>query len=431
MKRKVLGLFLLIAAAVMLPVAASAASVEDLMFDAATGTITGCSRDAEGELVIPAEIDGVRVTGIGDFAFDGCSGLTSINLPDSLTSIGEGAFRYCNALVSIIIPDSVKSISMMAFENCKSLENIILPDTDIEVYASSFRYCAYFNNDDNWENGVLYIGNHLIWGNEDVESVTVKNGTKTIADYAFEQCRELTSVVIPDGVLRIGKLAFSDCNKLEKITIPDSVAVIDDSAFSYCYNLTKITLPKSIKKIELNTFISCSNLKSIFIPAGVTAIGDGAFSECDSLTDIYYEGTKDDWEQIVIENDEWGNYILYDATIHFGSPVSTPKPTPTAEPIIPLEVEMVEPVIDRETKTVIITVTVVDPSRAEELNEVELFVAEYDENRRFIGLTLGTKSAVDDDTVTITADIPETANYKFMLWDGNNFPLMDAVSSIQ
>ena len=90
-----------------------------------------------------------------------------------------------------------------------------------------------------------------------------------------------------------------------------------------------------------------------------------------------------------------------------------------------------EPVIDRETKTVTITVTVVDPSRADELEQIELYIAEYDEIGRLMNVTRGTKSAVEGDTITITADIPETADYKFMLWDGNNFPLMDAVSSIQ
>ncbi len=110
---------------------------------------------------------------------------------------------------------------------------------------------------------------------------------------------------------------------------------------------------------------------------------------------------------------------------------SEEKPAITPMPIIPLEVEKVQPVVNSETNTVAFPVTVVDSSRAEELNEVELYVAEYDADGRFTGLTRGVKSALEGDTITITAGIPESDNYKFMLWDGNNIPLMDAVTNIK
>ena len=111
MKKRFIGLLLMLAAAALLPLAASAASVDDLEFDKETGTISGCNYEAEGELIIPAEIDGVKVTSIGYCAFSGCTGLTSISLPDSVTSIGNSAFNDCTNLTSISLPDSVTSIS--------------------------------------------------------------------------------------------------------------------------------------------------------------------------------------------------------------------------------------------------------------------------------------------------------------------------------
>ena len=135
------------------------------------------------------------VTSIGDYAFRGCSSLTSITLPDSVTSIGDCAFVFCVGLSSITLPDSVTSIGDSAFKNCSSLTSITIPDR-----------------------------------------------VTSIESRAFTGCSSLTSITIPDSVTSIGYATFAGCSSLTSITIPDSVTSIGESAFSNCSSLQTISL---------------------------------------------------------------------------------------------------------------------------------------------------------------------------------------------
>ena len=144
-----------------------------------TGTkqlIVGCKTS-----IIPS--DG-SVTSIGGSAFSGCSGLTSVTIPDSVTSIGWGTFRRCSGLTSVTIGNSVTSIGNYAFEGCSGLTSITI------------------------ENSVTSIGNYAFEGCSGLTSVTIENSVTSIGDSAFEGCSGLTSVTIPDSVTSIGKYAF-------------------------------------------------------------------------------------------------------------------------------------------------------------------------------------------------------------------------------
>ncbi len=129
MKKKLGILLLVLGALLIVTYAASAETYEQLTYRTYADhiEITGCAENAV-MLNIPAEIDGLLVTGIGQFAFDGCSSLTSINLPESITSIGNFAFRKCENLISINIPPGVTSIGREAFMYCSGLTNINIPD---------------------------------------------------------------------------------------------------------------------------------------------------------------------------------------------------------------------------------------------------------------------------------------------------------------
>ena len=155
------------------------------------------------------------------------------------------------------------------------------------------------------------------------------------------------------------------------------------------------------------------NLTSVTIPDSVKNIDYRAFQYCNNLTEVYYLGTEQEWKLIEIAEN---NDQLLNATIHFA--------------IDPLEVQPVEPEADAGTNKIKIPVTVTDAERAEELNGVRLYIAEYDADGRLTNVTFGEKGDVEGDTVTFTADIPDEGNYKIMLWDANNALLMDAVTSI-
>ena len=236
---------------------------------------------------------GNGVTSIGRIAFSDCISLTSVTIPNSVTSIEDYAFGGCTSLTSITIPDSVTSIGYYAFGGCTSLTNIIIPDGTTEISSMSFEYTAYYNNESNWENGILYIGNHLIKAKKDVfDHVKIKQGTKTIADSAFQTCSSLTSVTIPDSVTSIGGFAFEYCTSLKSVTIPDSVTGINESTFENCKALTKVTIGNSVTSIGGHAFYDCTSLTSITIPENVKTISEYAFNHYKDFIIYGYAGSE-------------------------------------------------------------------------------------------------------------------------------------------
>ena len=237
-----------------------------LTYEIADGevTITDCDTSISGELTIPETIEGYPVTGIGEWAFENCTDLTNVKIPDSVISIGYEAFKDCTGLTNITIGKGVTSIGGCAFLNT-----------------------AYYNNDLNWENDILYIGKYLIVTKEDIAgSRTVKNGTKLIADHAFSLSEGLTGITIPNSVTSIGYEAFYGCTGLTSIIIPNSVTYIGWNAFEGCTGLTSITIPNSVTSIGEYVFNDCTGLTSITIPNSITSIGYRAFGGCTRLTSI-------------------------------------------------------------------------------------------------------------------------------------------------
>ena len=165
----------------------------ELNDDGESYKVVGIGDCTDTDIVIPSLYSELPVTSIGDSAFAGCRGLTSITIPDSVTSIGNHAFDMCNSITSIDIPDSVTSIGDRAFHWCSALTSIDISD-----------------------------------------SVT------SIGDGAFSRCYDLTNITIPDGVTSIGNSMFFECSDLTGIVIPDSVTSIGIDAFLDCTSLTDV-----------------------------------------------------------------------------------------------------------------------------------------------------------------------------------------------
>ena len=177
---------------------------------------------------------------IGNYAFSGCSGLTSLTLPSNVTSIGYSAFYGCIRLTSLTLPSSVTSIGSSAFEGCSSLTSLILPSSVTEIGSS-----------------------------------------------AFSGCSGLTSLTLPSSVTSIGWATFSGCSGLTSLTLPSSVTSIDGRAFYGCSSLFGLTLPSGVTEIGESAFRGCSGLTSLTLPSSVTSIGKSAFEGCSGLTSIY------------------------------------------------------------------------------------------------------------------------------------------------
>ena len=309
------------------------------------------SNEYTGSVVIPETVTysgkTYSVTSIGESAFRGCSGLTSVTIPNSVTSIGSGAFSGCRGLTSVTIPNSVSSIGSWAFSNCSGLTSVTIPNSVTEIGSDAFNSCSGLTSV-TIPNSVTSIGESAFWACSGLTSVTINSnaiasssstlssifgsqvkeyvfgdGVESIGSYACYNCTNMTSVTIPNSVTSIGNNAFDGCSGLTSITIGNSVTSIGDYAFYYCSGLTKaefasveslcnikfsnsasnplsyahhlyingvevkdLVIPNSVTSIGDYAFRGCSGLTSVTIPNSVTEIGSAAFSGCSGLTSV-------------------------------------------------------------------------------------------------------------------------------------------------
>ena len=262
--------------------------------------VAACDTTVSGEVVIPSSVEyngtTYSVTSIGNSAFSYCSGLTSVNIPNSVTSIGNWAFSYCSGLTSITIPNSVTSIGSYAFSGCSGLTSVTIPNSVTSIGNSAFSDCSGLTSV-TIPTGVTSIGERAFSGCSGLTSVTIPNSVTSIGGGAFEDCSGLTSINVASGNTHYSSIDGVLYNYVQdtlmqcpgaktSVTIPNRVTSIGVSAFSYCSGLTSVSIPNSVTSIGDAAFYNCSGLTSVTIPNSVTSIGDFAFSGCSGLTSI-------------------------------------------------------------------------------------------------------------------------------------------------
>ena len=259
-------------------------------------TVTGIGTCTDKELIIPSEYNAKPVTSIGYQAFQGCTGFTSVTIPDSVTSIGPWAFEGCTGLTSITVAKG--NTKYHSAENC-------LIETESKTLIAGCK-----NSIIPTDGSVTSIGERAFYGCTGLTSVTIPDSVTSIGDDAFNNCKGLTSVTIGNGVTSIGTNAFYYCTGLTSVTIPDSVTSIGKDAFyntlwynkqsdglvyagkvAYKYkgtmsSNTSIVLKEGTLGIADKAFYNCRSLTSVTIGDRVTSIGYEAFSYCTGLTSV-------------------------------------------------------------------------------------------------------------------------------------------------
>ena len=314
--RRILGLLMAICLlAGLLPVTAMAAEDPGVVYDYQFVTedtieIMGYN-GTETNLVIPSQINGYTVVGIGDLDLLGddtdtvesvvvpdtvkyierfayypntayyVSSLTKVTLPEGLETIGDNAFASAPGLSEINLPSTLKSIGERAFMNC-NIDNFTIPAGVEYIGANAFNetYMAVRKANEVRARGgdpFIVIGGELVKYAGDDTVVTVPNGVRGIATDAFSPYGgDVTSITLPDSVEYIADGAFGTQSELTTVNFGSGLKEIGDAAFSGCDSLNNVVLPEGLKKIGDNAFAGCSSLDSISFPGTLEVLYPGS-----------------------------------------------------------------------------------------------------------------------------------------------------------
>ena len=289
--------------------------------------LVGCDNSrANGVIVIE---DGT--VGIANYAFNKCTNISGVEIPDSVKTIGRAAFYNCSNLAAVTLPSGLEAIEDYTFYNCTQLVLPQLPDTLKKIGRSAFYKCALKNatgtdtqNDElRIPDSVESIGAYAFFGcgyvtydlelglvNQcGIDVVILGDGVKSIGENAFNaistlkkvvlgasveeigarafyNCAGLKEVSFNAGLKSIGARAFYGCAGLEEVSLPDGLLKVDDYAFYKCVGLKKVNFGANTREIGRYAFYGCTALESLNLPATVETIGAHAFRSCRNLKSV-------------------------------------------------------------------------------------------------------------------------------------------------
>ena len=243
----------------------------DLMLYSGSMTLNAVyyeSSEVFGALEIPSKVYNgsteLTVKSIGNNAFYGCTGLTSVTIPETVVYIGSMAFSDCTSLTSANIPSGVVIIDNKAFSGCSNLTSLNIPSSVAYIGDMAFFNCSGLTS-------ISVESGNPAYDSRDNCNALIETATNTL----IQGCK---NTIIPEGVTSIGNFAFYNCSGLTSVNIPNSVTSIGYDAFYNCSDLTSVTIPNSLTSIGAWAFFNCTNLTSIAIPNSVTSIGGSAFA---------------------------------------------------------------------------------------------------------------------------------------------------------
>jgi hypothetical protein len=259
-------------------------------------------------IYVPAVTNFLPVTSIGDWF-------------SSSDYNSHGAFERCTSLTSVAIPETVTNIGGIVFYGCTSLTNVVIPDSLISIGGSAFYLCTNLTTI-SMGNHTASIGDYAFGSCFSLTNITFQANVASIGEGAFRWCSSLFGIILPNIVKNISPWTFYGCSSLASITIPNSVTNIGYCAFQDCTNLASITIPNSVTTIGSQAFQNCTSLATATIGNGVTNIGSYAFNVCRNLAGIYFQGNAigDGWDFTMFSGDDKVTIFYFPETTGWRSP---------------------------------------------------------------------------------------------------------------
>lgn len=225
---------------------------------------------------------------LGSYSFEQCGSLSELLIPSNVTTVNDCAFENCFALKDIVLPDSVTSMGTYVFRGCSALESVALPNKRVNIAEGTFYNCTSLKSI-NIPQSVEFIRTRAFYGCSSLESVVFAKDAKLseVESYAFYGCSSLKEMVFPENVSAIEGYAFQNCTSLEKVYIPQSTKDLGASAFQGCEMLSDLTIADyGVKEIKSYAFKDCPALVKVTLPKGLTKIGAQAFMNDTGLIEI-------------------------------------------------------------------------------------------------------------------------------------------------